>query len=85
MTLEQQLSALLAKHDLLSVGISAMAVNDDVLVQASVQCMVHGKRDCFATNERGGDASAMLAQSISQANAARVVPAEVEQLAGIAA
>jgi hypothetical protein len=85
MTLEQQLSALLAKHDLLSVGIDAMAMGDEVLVQAGVQCMVAGKRECFSNSTRGGDASALLARSISQANAARYAPAEVEQLAGIAA
>lgn len=85
MTLEQQLSALLAKHDLLCVGIDAMTVGDDVLVQATTQCMVKGTRTAFAESKRGGDASILLAQVISQANAARFVPAEAEQLSGLAA
>ncbi|WP_394659925.1 hypothetical protein [uncultured Novosphingobium sp.] len=85
MTLEQQLSTLLAKHDLLSVGIDAMTVGEDVLVQANAQCMVKGTRTAFAESKRGGDASVLLAQVISQANAARFVPAEAEQLSGLAA
>lgn len=85
MTLEQQLSALLAKHDLLSVTVQAIQCDEDVLITADVQCNVNGVRKSFGVSARGGDASAMLAQSIAVANATRFPPAEVEQLAGIAA
>lgn len=86
MTLEQQLSALCQKHDLLSIGITVIDMSDgSYLISADSQCNVHGVRNCFNASETGGDASILLSESIEKANAARIVPAEVEQLAGIAA
>lgn len=85
MTLEEQLSALLAKHDLLSVGICAMAHEGKALIQASVQCKVSGVRTAFQASDVDADLPPLLREAIEKANAARIVPAEVEQLSRIAA
>lgn len=86
MTLEQQLSALCQKHDLLSIGITVIDMSDgSYLISADAQCQVSGERKCFNASERDCDVSILLEQAIDKANAARVVPADVEQLAGIAA